>query len=164
MAITKYEKLSKAGEDLIKGFEGFVDHAYNDGVGIMTIGWGHAIKAGESFPAKISIEEADGVFRKDVQFAIDAVNKLVTVELSQNQFDALVSFVFNTGVGAFKNSTLLKELNSGNCDVAAEEFKKWNKGTVNGKKVELKGLTKRRNAESELFKTKQCEGAECFFA
>lgn len=164
MDITKYEKLSKTGEDLIKSFEGFVDHAYNDGVGIMTIGWGHAIKAGESFHHQISIEEADEVFRKDVQFAIDAVNKLVTVELSQNQFDALVSFVFNTGVGAFKNSTLLKELNSGNYDIAAEEFKKWNKGTVNGKKVELKGLTKRRNAESELFKTKQCEGAECLFA
>lgn len=149
----KNDKISKHGEKLIKHFESFVSHPYDDGVGVMTIGWGHAIKPGEKFDKMISEEEAHEIFLSDVAIAEKAVSENVNVDINQFQFDALVSFTFNVGVSAFKNSTLLRVLNSGDYKAAANELLRWNKGRVRGRLVELKGLTRRRNAERTLFKT-----------
>lgn len=87
------------------------------------------------------------LLRADLGTAEAAVNRLVTVPLTQNQFDALVSLVFNIGEGNFSKSTLLRRLNAGEREAAAGQFGRWNKS----KGVELAGLTKRRAAERELF-------------
>ena len=80
------------------------------------------------------------------------MDKLVNVDLHQNQFDALVSFAYNVGIGAFKESTLLRLLNQPNYNEAANQFKEWNKATVNGQRVVLEGLVNRRKDEEELFR------------
>jgi lysozyme len=87
--------------------------------------------------------------REQLQEHLDGVAKNIKVELSQNQIDAIASFVYNVGTGAFNKSTLLKKLNAEDFDSAANEFLRWNK--VDGKVV--KGLTRRREAEKELFLT-----------
>lgn len=133
-------------EYLIKKWEALRLEAYlptKDDV--WTIGWGHT--AGVYQGMKITKQEAELYFDEDVAWASEAVNKLVRVKLSQNQFDALVSFVFNIGLTAFKKSTLLRKLNAGDYHGAAAEFPKWNKqaGKV------LNGLVKRRAEEMEYF-------------
>lgn len=133
-------------EELIKEWEQLRLEAYlptpND---VWTIGWGHTSTTKKGMV--ITKEEAQDLFEKDTAWAVRAVNREVNVGLSQNQFDALVSFVFNVGEGAFKKSTLLRKLNSGDYEGAANEFPKWNKqkGKV------LKGLVRRRAHEQELF-------------
>lgn len=133
-------------EYLIKKWEALRLEAYlptKDDV--WTIGWGHT--AGVYQGMKITEAQAQKFFEDDVAWATDAVNKLVKVELSQNQFDALVSFVFNIGLGAFSKSTMLRKLNAGDYEGAASEFPRWNKqaGKV------LKGLVNRRQEEMEYF-------------
>lgn len=135
------------GMQLIRNFEGFVDHVYKDAVGYPTIGIGHLIKAGEVFPEKITEVEANEILAKDLKEAEDAVNKMVKVTLRQNRFDALVSFVFNLGAGNFAGSTLLKMVNASDFNNAAGQFIRWNRA---GGKV-LAGLTRRREAEAALF-------------
>jgi lysozyme len=95
----------------------------------------------------ITVDEADAFLEADLKTFEDAVNELVSVKLNQNQFDALVSFVYNVGIGNFKKSTLLKMINQSNFTEAAEQFLRWNKA---GGKV-LKGLENRRKSERELF-------------
>jgi lysozyme len=92
-------------------------------------------------------EQADAWFLEDVAWAEDCVNRAVTAQLLQNEFDALVSLCFNIGCKAFSGSTLVKDLNNGNFDAASKQFSVWNKqaGQV------LAGLTRRREAEAELF-------------
>jgi GH24 family phage-related lysozyme (muramidase) len=85
--------------------------------------------------------------QSDIRIVTSYVNRLVTVEINQNQFDALVDFTFNLGSGALAGSTLLKKLNAGDYEGAANEFKRWNH--VNGKPS--KGLTRRRAAEEKMF-------------
>lgn len=140
-------KASNAGVDLIKQFEGRSLNAYKDSVGIITIGYGHinGVKLGDV----ITGQQADAFLREDLQVAELTVNTNVEVKLSQGQFDALVSFVFNLGVGNFVKSTLLKKLNAGDYFGAAGEFGKW----VNAGGTTLKGLIKRRAAEREMFTT-----------
>ena len=132
--------------DIIKKSEGLRLEAYlptpND---VPTIGYGHT--KGVRMGQRISLAQAEQFLLEDVDWAEDAVNSLVKVKLSQNQFDALVSFVFNIGAGAFSKSTLLKYLNAGDYGGAANQFLRWNKQA--GK--ELKGLTKRRQEERALF-------------
>lgn len=142
-------KIGEKGLKLIKEFEGCILKQYKDAVGLWTIGWGHLIKEGEQFPSRITQEEADSLLLKDLRIFEEGVSRLVRVPLSQNQFDALVSFSFNVGLGALERSTLLKKLNQGKVGETAEEFKKWNKA---GGKV-LRGLTRRRSAEEALFKS-----------
>jgi lysozyme len=131
---------------LIKKHEGLRLEAYlptpND---VWTIGYGHThtTKQGQ----KITEAQAETLLRKDITWAEEAVNESVVVPLSQNQFDALVSFVFNVGAGAFGSSTLLRLLNSKDYEGAANQFLRWNKQ----KGVALKGLTKRREEERKLF-------------
>lgn len=147
----KIKNVSEYGIELIKHFEGWVPRPYDDGVGVMTIGYGHAIKPGETFPDEITVEQGEELLRKDISIAEKAVHDYVEVFINQYQFDALVSFVYNIGVGAFKSSTLLKKLNCGDFNGTREEFLRWNKGTIKGKKVELAGLTRRRQKESLMF-------------
>jgi len=143
-------KISQAGLDLIKRFEGCELEAYQDAVGIWTIGYGHTgsdVHKG----LKITQAQADAILAKDVERFASGVAANVRVALTQSEFDALVSFAFNVGLTAFRTSTLLKLLND-NSDrsVVATQFLRWNKA---GDKV-LEGLTKRRNAEKELFLSK----------
>ncbi len=138
-------KTSQRGIDLIKEFEGCKLEAYKDSVGIPTIGVGHTKNV--CMEHTITMEQADALLRADLADAEKAVNQYVGVPLTQNQFDALVSFTFNLGAGALLGSTLLSLLGKGNYLGAAEQFGRWNRA---GGKV-LLGLARRRAAERELF-------------
>lgn len=141
--------ISKQGLDLVKSFEGLYLDAYRDEVGVWTIGYGHTglqHRDGTVFSGRvITRAKADELLAYDMHQFEQRANTLVTVPLTQSQFDAIVSFDFNTG--GLAKSTLLKLLNKGDFFGAAGEFDKWNKagGTV------LKGLTRRRHAERDLF-------------
>lgn len=136
---------SKDGLALTEKFEGFRLTAYQDVGGVWTIGYGHTkdVQPGQV----ISINQADQFLMDDIQYAEDTVNELVTVKLTQSEFDALVDFVFNVGEGNFKNSTMLKLLNSGQYLMAATEFAKWSH--VSGKIVA--DLLNRRITEEKEF-------------
>ncbi|PZU51905.1 MAG: lysozyme [Thauera sp.] len=141
--------LSLAGLNAIKQHEKFVSVPYKDQAGLWTIGYGHKIEAGESFTS-LTEAQASTLLAKDVSKAEDAVNASVRVGLTQHQFDALVSFVFNVGTGAFRRSTLLKKLNAGDPTVTAE-FTRWVYVTKGGQKVPSDGLMNRRQAEVAMF-------------
>ena len=141
-------KINKAGLDLIKNFEGLRLLAYKDSVGIWTIGYGHTNGVKER--DVITSEQANAFLQQDVQWAEEAVGEYVEVDLTPNQFSALVSFVFNCGASAFKDSTMLKFINKKDFASAAKEFLRWNKA---GGQV-LEGLTRRREAEMLLFVSK----------
>ena len=142
-------KISERGKDLIRLFEGCRLTAYDDGVGVWTIGYGHTagVKPGD----EITQEQADEWFSEDCAVASEQFSKniqsIVKVEINQNQFDALVSLAYNIGVGALSRSTLLRKLNEGDYQGAAEQFDVWNRG---GGKVML-GLVRRREQERKLF-------------
>ncbi|HRX37788.1 MAG TPA: lysozyme [Parvularculaceae bacterium] len=143
-------KTSSNGIELIKRFEGLELEAYQDIAGIWTIGYGHTgadVKEG----MKISQREAEELLKQDLKSREDAVSRLASASLNQNEFDALVSFVYNVGAEAFKNSTARRRLNSGDRVGAAEALTWWNKATVNGVLREVTGLTRRRAAERALF-------------
>jgi len=142
--------ISQAGLDLVKKFEGFEPKPYLCPAGVLTIGYGHVIKKGEKF-GEISEREASAQLKRDMKPFEEAVRKYVDVELDQEQFDALASFVYNEGANAFRESTLLKKLNRGDYSGASAEFPRWNKIIVDGEKVPSRGLTSRRAAEKELF-------------
>ena len=140
-------RTGSAGLALIKSFEGLRLTAYLDGAGIPTIGYGHTH---EVSPGTSCTEaEADAWLDTDLLVAETGMMECVKVGLTQNQFDALVSFTFNLGVGALKESTLLRLLNAGSAQLAAEQFPQWN--LVAGKPSP--GLTRRRMAEQALFGT-----------
>lgn len=143
------KKTGESGKNLIKEFEGFRATAYLCPAGVWTVGYGTTRIGGKSVKegAKVTTQEADDLLEQDLKRFEDGVNRLVQVEITQNQFDALVSFVYNLGVGSLQKSTLLKKLNAGLFDEAAEQFLKWDKAA--GKR--LPGLTRRRKAERELF-------------
>jgi len=149
-------RLSRAGANLIKAFEGCLKNiggdkykAYTCPAGVTTIGWGtttehgHAIKPGLVWTKA----QCDDAFTRDMVRFENDVKRLVKVTLAQHQFDALTSFTYNCGAGNFGKSTLLKKVNAGDFKGAAAEFHKWNKG---GGKV-LNGLVRRRASESLLF-------------
>ena len=144
------KKTSESGKAFIKSFEGKRLVAYDDGTGVWTIGYG-TIKYSNGVKVKkgdvCTDEQADQYFNNDLVKFENSVNSLVKVPLTQNQFDALVSFAYNVGAANLAASTLLKKLNAKDYKGAAAEFPKWNKA---GGKV-MNGLTKRRNAEMELF-------------
>jgi len=156
-------KTGKAGIDLLKQFEGIVMKngmavPYICPTGHPTIGWGCTFDVkGDLITMQnkpISLMEAEQLLANVLSKFEDAVNRLVKVPLTQNQFDALVCFTFNLGEGNLGASTLLKQLNAKNYQGAADQFLVWNKGKVNGKLVEVAGLTKRRKAERDLFMKK----------
>lgn len=138
---------SQRGLLLTEHSEGCRLQAYWDATGhVWTIGTGHT---GSDVVEGLvwTQEQADAALESDVATACNAVNSLVTVPLNQNQFDALVDFTFNDGVGAFKNSTLLRLLNAGDYVGANAQFALW----VNSGGKRLPGLVTRRAAEAALF-------------
>jgi lysozyme len=115
----------------------------------MTIGYGHT--KGVKKNMRITKEEAENLLRDDLRSFEAEVKNMVDVPLSQYQFDALVSFVFNLGAANFKSSTLLKKLNAGDYAAVPAQLMRWNKARVGGKLQPLTGLTRRRTAEAALF-------------
>lgn len=142
-------RISQKGVDLIKHYEGCKLKAYKDIVGILTLGYGHTgsdVHEGQV----ISQDEAESLLRLDLEKFEKGVNYLVTSDITQNQFDALVSFTFNLGIGSLSYSTLLKKVNASDFDSAKKEFLKWD--MAGGKHVN--GLLIRRTAEAFLFSSK----------
>lgn len=145
-------KTSERGIDLIKRFEELRLEAYLCPAGVWTIGYGATKVDGKPVKKGMELEseeQADELLALDIAAREKTVAKLVKVPLTQGEFDALVSFEFNTG--ALAQSTLLKLLNAGDRTAAADQFPRWNKGTVKSRKVTLAGLTRRRRDERALF-------------
>ncbi|WP_426808038.1 lysozyme [Pseudomonas sp. WOUb67] len=138
-------RTSQRGLSLIKSFEGLRLQAYQDSVGVWTIGYGAT--RGVQSGMKVSKEQADRMLLNDIQRFEPEVERLIKVPLNQNQWDALMSFTYNLGAANLESSTLRRLLNAGNHAAAAEQFRRWNKA---GGKV-LAGLTSRRSAERALF-------------
>ncbi len=137
--------VSPEGLEFIKQWEGCKLSSYLDGGGVWTVGYGHT--EGVYPGMAISEEDATALLMEDVFPAESAVNQYVSVEINQQQVDALISFIFNVGVSAFKKSTLLKLLNQGDYLGAAEQLLRW--CYDNGTRIQ--GLANRREAERELF-------------
>lgn len=140
-------KTSEKGIALINEFEGCRLAAYQDSVGVWTVGFGHTKTAVNGM--RITQCEADRLLAADVAEHEVFIRKYVTAPINQNQFDALSSFVFNLGGGSLKSSTLLKKLNARDYKGAAAEFDRW--CFAGG--VKLAGLVRRRKAERELFES-----------
>ena len=138
-------KTSIEGLALIKKFEGLELEAYKCAAGVWTIGYGHTkdVQEGDVW----SESHADHMLEVELEEFEGYINNNVTVALSQNQFDALVSWVYNLGPANLKASTMLKVLNSGDYEGVPAQIKRWNKA---GGKV-LEGLIRRREAEALLF-------------
>ena len=143
-------QISDKGIALIKQFEGCKLTAYQDSVGVWTIGYGWTKPVdGKPIRAGMTIkqETAERLLKTGLVSYENDVSRLFKVDLTQGQFDALVSFTYNLGARSLSTSTLLRKLNAGDCAGAADEFLRWNKA---GGKV-LNGLTRRREAERALF-------------
>ncbi len=156
--------ISKEGiEHLIKIEGGAQLKMYNDlgkNKGHCTIGVGHLVHKGvcngvipseKPYLKGITVEYAKKLLKNDLSFAENTINGSVTAPLTQNQYDALVSFVFNIGGPKFRSSTLLRLLNSKQYKKAADEFLKWDKATVGSKLISVPGLLNRRISEKYLF-------------
>lgn len=143
-------RVSHEGIALIKRFEGFSPTVYLDVAGMPTIGFGHLVKSGENF-VRISEAEAELLLKRDITVAEKAVMRLIHVKLTQQQFDALVSFTFNLGAGALQRSTLRTKLNREEYDEISKEFLRW--VWAGGKSSA--GLLRRRQAEARLFAAMQ---------
>ncbi len=147
---------SERGIKMIIAFEGIELKAYRCPAGIWTIGVGHTGTVDdEAIHAEMSIteEKALNILQSDLRQIERYINRQTFAEyLTQGQFDALVSFIFNIGTAAFQSSTMRKILSCKNTpEKVAKEFERWVYGRVNGKKEKLPGLIKRRNTEKELF-------------
>ena len=143
-------KTSNNGLNFIAKWEGCILSVYKDIAGLPTIGIGHLIKPGEQFTT-ITKEQALDLLSQDVKKCEDAANKYIKVSLNQNQFDALISWSFNCGVGVFQTSTLAKRLNQGFYQEVPDNLLSWCKATISGKTVINQGLQNRRKAEGELW-------------
>ena len=142
--------VSNSGVDIICDFEGKRLVAYDDGVGVWTIGFGTTI-----YPNGIKVKKGDtcteaqakSYMAHDLKKFEQAVNGAVNIPLNQNQFDALVSLAYNIGTGAFNKSTLVKKLNAGDIRGAADQFDVW----INAGGKRMQGLVKRRAREKALY-------------
>ncbi|WP_314421562.1 lysozyme [Pseudescherichia vulneris] len=142
------DRTGERGLQLITTFEGLKLKRYRDSVEKWTIGYGHLIlPAEEKKLITITTGEAKALLIKDLRRTEAGVHKYLKKEVTQNQFDALISLAFNIGVGNLQKSTLLRRINQGDIKGAAQQFLVWNKA---GKQV-LPGLTRRREAERKLF-------------
>jgi lysozyme len=140
-------EFSAAGLELLKKSEGFRARVYMDAAGVPTVGYGHRLLHPDSFKDGISEAEANDILTSDVRHAMQAMERLVKVPLTQGQYDALVDFTFNLGAGRLAGSTLLKLLNKRRYEQAAAELLLWDHAGA----VELKALHERRKAEYELW-------------
>jgi lysozyme len=152
---TSVRPLISLAFDLIKEFEGWSATAYDDPAGYCTIGYGHLISLQRcsqtdltGFPKELSRSEGDSILEKDTESARWAVQSLVSLELTDHQFGALSSFVFNIGKANFGRSTVLKLLNSGHPDSALLQMARW----IRAKDQILAGLVERRACEIALFR------------
>jgi len=158
----KIRKISRAGIELIKVLEGCRRYVYDDEGGYPTIGIGHLLTRTENMTGKLYIngesvyyhqgltdQQCVALLIQDLAVPVNTVNEAVMVPLNQNQFDALVSFVFNIGCGNFRKSTLLRVLNSGNYEKVPEQMRLW----AYVKENVSKGLQKRREEEIKLWRT-----------
>ena len=138
--------------NIIKMFEGYKAKAYLCPAGVPTIGFGSTMYTDGR---KIILNDTINEQQANELLMWELKNKSISLHglnLNQNQFDSCLSFVYNVGIGAFTKSTLRKKiLINPNDQSIKDEFLKWNKATVNGKLTELKGLTRRRTAEAELY-------------
>lgn len=138
---------SRQGQEVTEGFESCVLLPYQDEAGVWTDGYGNTHGVVPNGPA-ISQEKAEADLLANVQTAVNAVNRAVTIDtLTQGQFDALVDFTFNEGVHALQTSTLLRYVNAGNFEAADLEFARWN---IAGGHVS-NGLVRRRKADAAEF-------------
>jgi lysozyme len=151
----RVRSLSEAGAKFIADFEGFSANLYEDPAGHCTIGYGHLVHRGKcdgtepkEFRQGVSKKRAIDLLQSDAATAANEVNGNVTVALNQAQFDALVSFVFNVGSGAFRDSTLLKFLNQGRYQSVPKQLNRW----VFSQGKRLEALVNRRKAEGRLFR------------
>lgn len=160
-------KITKEAFELIKEREGFRDTPYYCSANKLTIGYGHVILPDDTIlgvtifrnsnggvktaKGKINKGTGDNLLKKDITRFEKEVEKLLTHKTTLNQFSALVSFAFNVGTNALKNSTLLKYHNQGEFALASFEFMKWDNITVDGKLKEEKGLHIRRGLEQKLY-------------
>lgn len=147
--LTPYQIAAESVSDvsLIKHFEGLRLEAYKDPGGVWTIGYGHTRNVYEGMV--ITEQEAEALLWVDISWVEVAINRNVMVPLTQNQYDALASWVFNLGETNLKRSTLLRKLNNADYDGAAQEFLRWDK--LDGETLD--GLTRRREAEVALWTT-----------
>ena len=139
---------SDNGLNLTKQFEGLRLSAYADQVGVWTIGYGHT-GSGVYAGLTVTQDQADAFLASDVAGSEACVNRLVTSEITQNQFDAMVDFVFNLGCASLASSTLLRFVNAGDFASAAGQFQLWDHAGG----VVVPGLLQRRQAEATLFST-----------
>lgn len=144
--IMMVKSVSNSGLKFLASIEGFSAMPYKDAQGY-SVGFGHFILPSDSFVYPMDKSQGYDLLYQDVTLATDKINSLVKVQLNQNQYDALTSFVYNVGGGAFAKSTLLKKLNAGDYTGAANQFPVWkySDGTV------LAALVSRRVAEKTLF-------------
>jgi lysozyme len=147
------QRMSDKGIKLLQQFEGFRTHAYQCSAGVWTIGWGHTSAAGAPNVRKgmvITRQEAEAVLRRDLKQYEEAVRKHVKVKLTQDEFDALVSFCFNIGTNGFAASSVVRYINTGRKHLVGAGLAMWVKA---GGKTS-KGLVARRKMEADLFYSK----------
>jgi lysozyme len=167
-------KITEEGKNLIKHFEGIHDGDLTDiglspklcPANVWTEGWGRAMvdkngkfltSSNTTYQRALSLRtihnvvEAENALQQDMEDRGSVISRLVKVPMTDNMYNALISFAYNIGLSAFRNSTMLRLLNQGKKVSAANAMLAWNKATVNGKKVVLNGLVRRRAAERELF-------------
>jgi lysozyme len=141
--------ITEDGLRLIRRFEGFSAVPYLCPAGYLTVGYGHVVKNPDAFRQPITEDEAAEILAVDVGTAERAVLRLISVPLTDGQFDALVSFTFNLGAGALQRSTLRRKVNCEEHEDAATEFLRW--VWAGGRK--LNGLIRRRQAEAALYQS-----------
>ena len=146
--------ITQEGLDLIKRFEGFSSTIYICPAGYPTIGYGHVVREDERdrFAEGIDEQEAENLLQRDVRWAERGVLRLIDVPLTDGQFDALVSFTFNLGIGALQRSTLRRKVNREEHEQVPREFMRW--VWAGGRR--LQGLIKRRAAEAANYSSLVC--------
>ena len=147
--------ISETGLALIRQFEGFSPVVYRCPAGIPTIGYGHVVRDASRYAQPMGEMEALRLLAADAAMAGDAVQRLITVALTQAQFDALVSFTFNLGAGKLQASSLRRKVNRGEHNAVPAELMRW----VYADGKILPGLVKRRAAEGRLYATPRTETA-----
>lgn len=140
--------VSESGAAFIRAAEGLSLSRRADG-NKQQIGYGHDIQAGENVPARITQSQAEALLQADLETVADQLNKDITIAVTQNQFDALASLVYNIGAGAFAGSTLLRKLNAGDYAGASQEFLSWDNSGGGYNQV----LANRRQGEQGIFNT-----------
>ena len=151
--VTTPPRMSDSGLARIRQSEAFKARSYDDGVGNATIGYGHLIRAGENFSAGITEAEAVALFRQDVERVVNPALDRITIALTQNQVDALGSFIFNVGTGGFIKN-LLSHVNAGEIEGVTSRMLQYITGrdARTGTRKVLRGLLTRRQFEVALFK------------